>query len=248
MSRNFELLKRASKDERWRTDSAPQPRIDRTYEMRPVPEAHTLSREELVKLVQMVFLLPQEDSPKVVVFTAAASGNGCSSICAGVAEALAAQAEQPVCVVDSNLRYPSLHLCFDAENRRGLCEALSHGGSIREYVQKLAAPNLWFLPSGLRSSPVSGTLSYNRLAARMVELRQEFSYVLMDSPAINTFSDAITLGQSADGVILIVSANSTRKKAARNAKECLQAAGARLLGVVLNNRTYPIPQAMYDRF
>jgi capsular exopolysaccharide synthesis family protein len=216
--------------------------------MRPVPEAHALSREELVKLVQFVFLLPRQDSPKVVVFAAAASGNGCSSICAGAAEALAAQVEQPVCVVDSNLRYPSLHLCFDMENRRGLCEALSSEGPIRKYVRKLSAPNLWLLPSGLKSSPVSGTMSYTRLAARISELRQEFSYVLMDSPPINLFSDGIALGQSADGVILVISANSTRRKAARNAKDCLQGAGARLLGVVLNNRTYPIPQAMYDRF
>jgi Mrp family chromosome partitioning ATPase len=90
-------------------------------------------------------------------------------------------------------------------------------------------------------------MSSSRLAARIGELRKEFSYVLMDSPPINIYSDALALGQSADGVILIVSANSTRREAARKAKECLQNAGAQLLGAVLNNRTYPIPQAVYDR-
>ena len=247
MSRNFELLQRASRDEQWRGDSAPQPSISRTYEMRPVPEAHVLSREELVKLVQLVFLLPREVSRNVVVFTAAASGNGCSSICVGAAEALAAQAEQPVCIVDSNLHSPSLHLCFDVENGRGLSEALWHGGPIREYVQELRSPNLSLLPSGAKSLPMAGTMSSSRLATRIAELRQEFRYILMDSPPLNIYSDAIALGQCADGVILIVSANSTRREAARNAKECLQNAGAQLLGAVLNNRTYPIPQAIYDR-
>lgn len=247
MSRNFELMQRASREERWRGGSAPKPPVSRTYEMRPIPEAHTLSREELVKLVQLVFLLPREDSPRVVVFAAADSGNGCSSICVGAAEALAAHAEEPVCIVDSNLRYPSLHLCFDMENRRGLCEAMSHEGPIRDYVHKLSAPNLWLLSSGLKSSPGLGAMSYSRLAARITELRQEFRYILMDSPPINIYSDALALGKSADGVILVISANSTRRKAARNAKECLRAAGAQILGVVLNNRTYPIPQAIYDR-
>jgi len=55
------------------------------------------------------------------------------------------------------------------------------------------------------------------------------------------------LGQLADGVVLIVSANSTREEAGRKAKESLEMAGSRLLGAVLNNRTYPIPQPIYDR-
>lgn len=247
MSRNYELLQKASREERWSGDSIPEPPVSRTYEMRPVPESHVLSREELVKLVQLVFMMPGENSRKVVVFTSAASGNGCSSICVGAAEALAAQAEEPVCIVDSNLRFPSLHLCFDVENRHGLSEALAEGRPIREYVRKLPNPNLWLLPSGAKSSPITGTMSSSRLASRINELREEFRYVLMDSPPINIYSDAIALGQSADGVILIVSANSTRREAARKAKECLQNAGAQLLGAILNNRTYPIPQAIYDR-
>lgn len=246
MSRNFELMQRASSEERWRGGFAVQPLVGRTYEMRPVPNAHVLSREELARLVRMVFLLPGKESRRVVLFTAAASGDGCSSICVGVAEALAAQAEQPVCIVDSNLRFPSLHLCLGVENHRGLSEALSDGGPIRDYVHKLPAPNLWLLPSG-ESSLAVDAMSYSRLVARIVGLRQEFRYVLMDSPPVNVYSDAIPLGQSADGVILVVGANSTRREAARKAKECFESAGARLLGVVLNKRTYPIPQAVYDR-
>ena len=69
----------------------------------------------------------------------------------------------------------------------------------------------------------------------------------MDSPPVNVYSDAISLGQSADGVVLVVSANSTRKEAARKAKESLEMAGVCLLGAVMNKRTYPIPQVIYDR-
>jgi len=246
LSRNFDLLQRVSREGQWRGDSTPPP-VSRTYEMRPVPDADVLSREELMKLVQLVFLLPRKEPRNVVVFSGAASGTGCSTICLGVAESLAAQTEDPVCVVDSNLRYPSLHSCLGLENRRGLSEALSEGEPIREYVQKLPAPNLWFLPSGLRCSPMAGAAGTGRLTARIAELRREFRYVVMDSPPVNVYSDAIPLGQGADGVILVVAANSTRREVARRAKECFQGAGAQLLGVVLNNRTYPIPQAVYDR-
>ena len=248
MSRNYELLQRASLEGEAKKGFLPGvPAMARTYEMRPVPDAHVLSREELVKLIQTVFLMPGKPSPKVVVFTGAESGAGCSSICAGAAEALAAQVAEPVCLVDSNLRYPSLHLCLGAENGKGLGEALVNPEPIREFVRQLPSEGLWLLSSGLSSSPLGSAVSSSRLAARITELRKEFGYVLMDSPPVNIYSDAIALGQLSDGVVLVVSANSTRKEAARKAKESLETAGARLLGAVMNNRTYPIPQVIYDR-
>lgn len=246
MSRNFELLQRASREDR-RRYAAPQSPVGRTYEMRPVPDADVLSREKLMKLVHTVFFRPGKESRRVVVFAGAVSGTGCFSICVGAAEALAVQLEEPVCIVDSNLRLPSLHLCLGVDNREGLSEALLNGGPIRQYLQKLPTPNLWFLPSGRTPAPVTGALSFSRLAARILELRQEFRYVLMDSPAVNIYSDAVPLGQAADGVILVVAANTTRREAACKAKECFENAGAHLLGVVMNNRTYPIPQVIYNR-
>ena len=133
------------------------------------------------------------------------------------------------------------------ENRAGLSEALSNGGPIRKYVQKLSTPNLWFLPSGRNSAPMAAVTSSSRLASRILELRQEFRFALMDSPPVNIYSDALPLVQAADGVILVVAANSTRRDAACKAKACFESAGANVLGVVLNNRTYPIPQTIYNR-
>lgn len=247
MSKYYELLQRASVEGNARPNPLPPYlRTARTYEMRPVPDAHVLSREELVKLIQTVFLLPGDNSPRVVVFTGAESAAGCSSICAGAAEALAANVDEPVCLVDSNLRYPSLHLCLGVENTKGLGEALATPEPIQEYVTKLPGNGMWLLSAGHISSPAARTINSSRLGARITELRREFRYILMDSPSVNVYSDAIALGQSADGVVLVVSANSTRKEAGRRAKESLEMAGARLLGAVLNNRTYPIPQPLYD--
>jgi Mrp family chromosome partitioning ATPase len=48
-------------------------------------------------------------------------------------------------------------------------------------------------------------------------------------------------------LVLVVQANATRRDAARKAKESLQAANVRLLGAVLDNRTFPIPDAIYQR-
>ncbi len=248
MSKYYELLQQVSTGREPRQAVFPAiPPAPRVYEMRPVPDAHALSSEELVKLIQSVFLMPGKTSPRMVVFSGAASGVGCSSICAGAAEALAAHVDEPVCLVDSNLRYPALHSCFGVENSRGLGEALINPHPIRDFVRELPGTGVWLLSSGLNSTPVRGSMNTARLAARMEELHHEFPYVLMDSPPVNIYSDAISLGQVADGVVLVISANSTRKEAARKAKISFENAGARVLGAVMNNRTYPIPQVIYDR-
>ncbi len=54
-------------------------------------------------------------------------------------------------------------------------------------------------------------------------------------------------GYLSDGVILVLQANSTRRAAAQRAVQTLQATNARLLGSVLNGRTFPIPEGIYRR-
>ena len=71
----------------------------------------------------------------------------------GGAEALAAQSEQPVCIVDSNLRLPSLHMCLGVDNSQGLGEALVNGGPIRNMFRSCPLPTCGFFPAGGRPLP-----------------------------------------------------------------------------------------------
>ena len=61
------------------------------------------------------------------------------------------------------------------------------------------------------------------------------------------YSDALAFGQLTDGFILVVEANATRREAALQVAENLRAANVRILGAVLNQRTFPIPEALYHR-
>ncbi len=88
-------------------------------------------------------------------------------------------------------------------------------------------------------------LSSSRTRERLVELRSEFDYVLIEAPAVNINGTATLLGALSDGVVLVVEANSTRREVARKAKDSLDRANVRLLGAVLNNRTFPIPDLIY---
>jgi capsular exopolysaccharide synthesis family protein len=203
------------------------------------------SGDEALKLVQRLFLLPNPEIPRTVVFSGATHGDGCTTICASAAQALAVQTPGSVCLIDANFRRPSLHRLFNLDGRVGLAEALGHSGPVRSYAQQTGTQNLWLVPSGSAEAGSTSPLASERLRPRFADFRAEFDYVLIDAPPVSLYPDAVLLGQLADGVILVVESNSTRRETARKAKEALEGASVRMLGAVLNKRTFPIPDILY---
>jgi Mrp family chromosome partitioning ATPase len=55
------------------------------------------------------------------------------------------------------------------------------------------------------------------------------------------------MGQLADGIILVLEAHNTRRAIARKIIETFEAAQVRVLGIVLSQRTFPLPEWMYRR-
>jgi protein-tyrosine kinase len=204
-----------------------------------------VTREESLKLVQSIFLLNGKESARVVIFAGIDSGSGCSGICASAAEVLAGQNLGTVCLVDANVRSPSLPELFGVANHHGLTDALRKKGSIREFAKPIRGENLWLLSSGSLAAESPSLLNSEFMKTRMAELRKEFDYVLIDSPPLNTYTDGVALGQLTDGLILILEANSTRREAAVRIAENLRAAQIRVLGAVLSKRTFPIPEKLY---
>ena len=206
-----------------------------------------LTREESQKLVQRVFLAQGVENPRVVVFAGIDHGNGCSQICAQTARILADNVSGSICLLDANLRTPSLPNIFGVTNHHGLTDALMQGDSVRSYTKPLTPSNLWLLSCGSMPAGSSKMLTSGRMKDRVNELRKEFDYVLIDAPPLNEYSDAIALGQIADGLVLVLEANATRRESALRIAETLRATQIRVLGAVLNKRTFPIPEGLYNR-
>jgi Mrp family chromosome partitioning ATPase len=95
------------------------------------------------------------------------------------------------------------------------------------------------------SVPGPETLTLDQGRALIRNLSDEFAYVVISAPPIGLYGDAALLGQVVDGVVLVLEANSTRRVTAKKAKQALEAANVRILGMVLNNRTFPIPERIY---
>lgn len=210
-------------------------------------DAPAIAREEEIKLVERVFPGTQ-NSPRVVLFAGLEDEVCCGPTCARVAELLAARSEGPVCIVDANFQTPSLHGYFGMDNLKGLAEATVESGPIQNFAQQIPEPDLWLIPSGKAAFHLRFPAMADGLRVRMEELRETFRYVVIHSGRLRMETSAMLLSRWTDGVVLIVEANATRRDTARRVKEMLDVANVKLLGVVLNNRTFPIPEVIYRRF
>jgi capsular exopolysaccharide synthesis family protein len=243
LSRTFELLQRLEKDQGTTVAGAVPYSGNGSGTNLP-----GIIDEEIWKLVQRVFRAASPaEAMKTVVFSSIGHGDGCTWVCASTGMALAAQGVGSQCLVDANFRTPGLHRHFGLDNRVGLAEAMVRPEPIQDFAQQVAGTNLWVIPAGPSATATPGLTNSDAMRARVAELRTKFDAVLIDASPANLYGDAAQLGRAADGVILVLGSNRTRRESALRVKENFESANVRILGAVLNKRTFPIPQALYSR-
>jgi Mrp family chromosome partitioning ATPase len=201
------------------------------------------SREEILGLVRRVFFSPDGSAPRLVVFCGVDAESGSSSVCARVGRALATESSGPVCIVDANVRSASLSGIIGVDTATAFFDKTS---TVREGYEQIGG-NLWFAGPDTLADDRGALPSVDELKLRLTQLRGGFEYVLIDTPGTSVSGNAAILGRVADAAILVIEANRTRRLTARKAKENLDAAGVRLLGTVLYNRVFPIPDQLYRR-
>lgn len=210
--------------------------------------AESIVREELLKLVQRLFLTPGQTTPKSALFSGVDAGTGCSALCAMIARLLAESTSRSVCLLEGNFRTPVLPQVLGVDNHHGLADSLRlEGAAIRDFAKRIGPGDFWLVSSGSLGPDSLDLLNGTHLKDRVMELRREFDYVLIDAPPLGAYADGIVLSRLVDGVVLVLEAGETRREAALRVTESLKKSKIPVLGAVLNNRTFPIPTALYKR-
>jgi hypothetical protein len=94
-----------------------------------------------------------------------------------------------------------------------------------------------------RKSPWEASWHYRRDCIDL--LRSEFDYTIIDCPSLGESGDLLSIAPFADGIILVVEANRTRRDQPRQAEQKICAAGGKLLGYILNKRVNEVPRWLY---
>ena len=157
----------------------------------------------------------------MLAFTSASQGEGKSVVASNFAVALAHDCEGPVCIVDADLRNPSLHDLLGTRNTRGLTEVLKRKLSLEDVTLHTPIENLSLIPAG-RVPPIpSGLLSSSRIPQVIGELRSKYKYVIFDTGPVLEVADTTHLVSLLDAVVIVIEAGHTSRKKAKEAVERL---------------------------
>ena len=201
-------------------------------------------RQQLVGLVERVFMPLSGQPTRCVGFSAIDADGASGAITASVAELLSERTTGTVCVVDAHFASPSLHRYFGVANSAGLADALAVGAAPADSARRLRE-NLWIVTAGVEQPRADASADAMRL--QMAKFIAEFDYVLVNIEPVAARGDAGRFAAVIDGVILVVDAESARREAGRRVVEILRAAGATVIGAVLTNMRLPIPERIYRR-
>ncbi len=213
-------------------------RRQRKSEKRIIPlVAHThpkLPITEQFRLIRTNLLFSSVDKEiKLLVVTSPDSGDGKSTTAANLAIVLAQQGKQ-VLLVDTDLRKPSVHYAFKVSNLTGLTNILTREITLNEGIKSTVIPDLFVLTSGQIPPNPSELLGTKCMELLMEEMKNQFDYVVFDTPPILAVTDAQIIANKCDGVVLVVASGKTHRDKALKAKELLAKAKSHLLGVVVN--------------
>lgn len=162
-------------------------------------------------------------------------GDGKSVTCTNLAISLAQQGSK-VLLIDGDMRSPSLHTMFNVKNTTGLSTVLNKACRIEEAIQNTPVGRLDLLPSGpvpYNPTELADSQAMQNLIALALE---EYSFLLIDTPAVNFYSDAKIISNHCDQLIMVVNSGKTAAEKALKAKKSLSEVQADFLGIILNHR------------
>jgi Mrp family chromosome partitioning ATPase len=184
----------------------------------------------------------------IVAFTSANPGEGVSHVVQFFAEKLASLTGKSILVVNAE-RLPSLQIT-DLMNLPGLPKKVGNHLSISGEASATSGNGngngngngAGKLPHPERQ-PLESQTGLDLLRA----LGANFDYALIDCPSISTSPEAAMVAPDVDGVVLVVEADRTKRDQIFRARQTIEVAQGRLMGLVLNRRRHVVPDWFYKR-
>jgi succinoglycan biosynthesis transport protein ExoP len=203
-----------------------------------------LFEESVDSLSTTLILRENLKDSRVFAITSALSGEGKTSVACQLAVSISRATGKRVLLVDGDMRSPDVHHVFGREMTKGLVGSLSGACEWREAVDRDWSEKVHLLSAGyLRGSP-HRLLSSGGLERIVDEARQEYDYVILDTPPVLPASEALLFARVADSCLVCALRDKSRIEQLIQAYHRLESAGASVAGSVLSG----VPSREYARY
>jgi capsular exopolysaccharide synthesis family protein len=201
----------------------------------------TASREQYRRLAASLHQAQTSSGVKVVMVASAVPDEGKTLTATNLALTFSESYRRHVLLIDADLRHPSLQELFEIPAGTGLGEGLATAQE-RTLTVHYVSPRLAVLPAGHPSSDPMAGLTSERMRRLIVEAREMFDWVILDTPPVGLLPDANLLASFVDSTIIVVRAGWTPFELVQRTVETI--GRERTLGIVLN-RLLSMPQPYY---
>lgn len=192
-----------------------------------VNEAYRIARTNLMAMIS-------NKSYKSILVTSPSSLEGKTTVCKNMAIAFA-QANKKVLIIDSNMRNPEIHNLFLLPSNPGLSDILGEFSDVVSCINETDITNLSILPAGTIVSNPSELIALPIFKETIKFLSERYDYIFIDTPAVNLFSDTISILNNVDAVVLVAKYAKTSKKMIMQAIDMFNMVNANVLGILLNS-------------
>lgn len=181
--------------------------------------------------------------PRTLVVTSATRGEGKTTTTACLAITLARELREKMLLVDFDLRSPSLHRALGLPGSSwGLAQILNQRNFDERFVRSTVLPNLDFLPAGKSERPASELIDSDGVEWFVKAAAARYPLVVIDSAPNLAVPDSLILGRAVEGVLYVIKAGSTVRKAAEYGVRVQREAQDNVIGVLLNDVGEILPQ------
>jgi capsular exopolysaccharide synthesis family protein len=184
-----------------------------------------------------VLLSTPGGAPRTLLVTSSLPGEGKTTTAVNTAISLT-QTGASVVIIDADMRRPRLQTIFDVPEPEGLSSILSSDtteAEMLEFVRTDEATGLNILTSGPIPPNPAELIGSDQMRRLMSALQTRYTYVVVDSPPISSFTDGVLIATMVDGVLLVVHGGKSSRHIVRRSKQLLSDVGSKVFGVVLNN-------------
>jgi len=168
-----------------------------------------------------------------LIVTSAMPGEGKTTTTINLALAIA-EREKRVLIIDADLHRPAVAEYCGVEGAVGLTTVLVGDVDVHTAIRQWS-PGVDVLPSGVCPANPNQVLASNAMAKLLTELKQEYDFIIVDTPPLLPSSDALTLAHLTEAVMLVTMYNYAHRGQLFRAYSALLDVKAPVIGVVLNN-------------
>lgn len=170
--------------------------------------------------------------PQVVMVTSPLPAEGKSFVSLNLALSRSRQQPGRALLLDADLRGAVASKWIRPRAPKGLSDILRGATTMDDCLVEVRDPPLVILPSGESRGDPLGAVYFPDLERIVKDLRERFETIIIDTPPVVLFADALVLATLADAVLVVVRAHSTPHNAFEDTMKSLS--GLPVVGVILN--------------